>query len=41
VMSAGEIIESGTHKDLLKRNQHYARLVAAQLQPDGAERGVA
>jgi len=41
VMSSGEVVESGTHKELLKRNEHYARLVAAQLQPDGVERGVA
>lgn len=39
VMDAGEIVESGTHQELLERGQHYSRLVAAQLQPD-SQRGV-
>jgi ATP-binding cassette, subfamily B, bacterial len=41
VMDAGEVVESGTHHELLSRGQHYARLVAAQLQTDTAHRGVA
>jgi ABC-type bacteriocin/lantibiotic exporter with double-glycine peptidase domain len=32
VMDAGEVVESGTHHELLSRGAHYARLVAAQLQ---------
>jgi ABC-type bacteriocin/lantibiotic exporter with double-glycine peptidase domain len=35
VMDAGEVIEAGTHHELLSRGAHYARLVAAQLQADG------
>ncbi len=34
VMENGEIVESGTHHELLARGQHYSRLVAAQLQVD-------
>jgi len=41
VMEAGEIVESGTHHELLARGQHYSRLVAAQLQAEPAQRGVA
>jgi ABC-type bacteriocin/lantibiotic exporter with double-glycine peptidase domain len=41
VMDAGEVVEAGTHPELLSRGQHYARLVAAQLQTDSAPRGVA
>jgi ABC-type bacteriocin/lantibiotic exporter with double-glycine peptidase domain len=40
VMEAGEVVEAGTHPELLSRGTHYARLVAAQLQNDGP-RGVA
>jgi ATP-binding cassette subfamily B protein len=40
VMSDGEIVESGTHRDLLARGAHYHSLVAAQLQPETA-RGTA
>jgi len=40
VMEAGEVVEAGTHHELLSRGAHYARLVAAQLQSD-APRGVA
>jgi ABC-type bacteriocin/lantibiotic exporter with double-glycine peptidase domain len=32
VMEAGEIVEQGSHHELLARNAHYKRLVAAQLQ---------
>jgi ATP-binding cassette subfamily B protein len=39
VMENGEIVESGTHQELLSLRQHYARLVAAQLQTD--QRGIA
>ena len=38
VMENGEIVESGTHKELIDRGQHYSRLVAAQMQ---GQRGVA
>jgi ABC-type bacteriocin/lantibiotic exporter with double-glycine peptidase domain len=41
VMDNGEIVESGTHDELLSRGQHYSRLVAAQLQTEPAQRGVA
>ena len=41
VMDAGEVVESGTHHELLSRGQHYARLVAAQLQTEAPHRGVA
>ena len=41
VMDNGEVVETGTHHELLSRGQHYARLVAAQLQPDAPQRGVA
>lgn len=34
VMSQGEVVESGTHAELLARNGHYRRLFAAQLHPD-------
>jgi ABC-type bacteriocin/lantibiotic exporter with double-glycine peptidase domain len=35
VMDSGEVVEAGTHHELLSRGAHYARLVAAQLQSDG------
>jgi ABC-type bacteriocin/lantibiotic exporter with double-glycine peptidase domain len=35
VMERGEIVESGTHRELLERGAVYSRLVAAQLRPDG------
>jgi ABC-type bacteriocin/lantibiotic exporter with double-glycine peptidase domain len=41
VMDAGEIVESGTHKELLARGQHYSRLVSAQLVQPTTQRGVA
>ena len=41
VMDGGEIVETGTHRELLSRGQHYSRLVAAQLQSEPAQRGVA
>ena len=42
VMEKGEIVEAGTHEELLARGQHYSRLVAAQLRPDmGATQEVA
>jgi len=40
VMNAGEVVETGTHQELLSRGQHYSRLIAAQLQPE-SHRGVA
>jgi ATP-binding cassette subfamily B protein len=40
VMEGGEVVESGTHQELLSRGRHYARLVAAQLQSE-TQRGVA
>jgi ABC-type multidrug transport system fused ATPase/permease subunit len=30
-MDEGEVVEQGTHTELLARGQHYRRLVAAQL----------
>ena len=41
VMDAGEIVESGTHQELLKKGQYYSRLVAAQLHQPTTQRGVA
>jgi ATP-binding cassette, subfamily B, bacterial len=41
VMDGGEVVESGTHHELLSRGQHYSRLVAAQLQTEAPQRGVA
>jgi ABC-type bacteriocin/lantibiotic exporter with double-glycine peptidase domain len=41
VMEQGEVVEMGTHKELLARGQHYSRLVAAQLRPDSPGREVA
>jgi ATP-binding cassette subfamily B protein len=41
VMDGGEVVESGTHQELLSRGQHYSRLVAAQLQTEAPHRGVA
>jgi ABC-type multidrug transport system fused ATPase/permease subunit len=40
-MDAGEVVETGTHHELLSRGQHYARLIAAQLQAEPTQRGVA
>ncbi|HEY1554177.1 MAG TPA: peptidase domain-containing ABC transporter [Kofleriaceae bacterium] len=34
VMEAGEVVERGSHAELLARDAHYKRLVAAQLQID-------
>jgi ABC-type bacteriocin/lantibiotic exporter with double-glycine peptidase domain len=34
VMDQGEVVEAGTHHDLLSRGQHYERLVAAQVATD-------
>ncbi len=34
VMSQGEVVESGTHVELLARNGHYRKLFAAQLHSD-------
>jgi ABC-type bacteriocin/lantibiotic exporter with double-glycine peptidase domain len=39
VMDRGEVVESGTHDDLLARGGVYSRLVAAQLPPDAAQEG--
>ncbi|HWO18440.1 MAG TPA: peptidase domain-containing ABC transporter [Kofleriaceae bacterium] len=39
VMDRGEIVESGTHAELLARGKVYSRLVAAQLSPDAAPGG--
>jgi ABC-type bacteriocin/lantibiotic exporter with double-glycine peptidase domain len=39
VMDGGEVVETGTHHELLSRSEHYARLVAAQVTGDGP-RGV-
>ena len=40
VMDHGEIIESGTHDELVVRGGHYSHLIAAQLAPE-ASRGAA
>ena len=37
VMDRGEVVESGTHRELLARGEVYSRLVAAQLRPDAAQ----
>ena len=37
VMHFGEVVESGTHPELLARNGHYRRLFAAQLHADLAD----
>jgi ATP-binding cassette subfamily B protein len=34
VMDHGEVVEAGTHHDLLSRGQHYERLVASQVATD-------
>jgi ABC-type bacteriocin/lantibiotic exporter with double-glycine peptidase domain len=39
VMERGEIVESGTHAELLARGQTYSRLVGAQLRSDVAQEG--
>jgi ABC-type bacteriocin/lantibiotic exporter with double-glycine peptidase domain len=36
VMDGGQLVESGTHQELLSHGAHYARLVAAQLQTEDA-----
>ena len=41
VMSQGEVVESGTHAELLARNGHYRRLFAAQLHAAEAPQGSA
>ena len=41
VMDAGEVVEAGTHDELMARGQHYSRLVAAQLTTETARREVA
>jgi len=41
VMDGGEVVETGTHHELLSRGQHYSRLVAAQLQAEASPRGIA
>jgi len=40
VMESGEVVEAGTHHELLARGTRYSRLVAAQLAPEG-KRGAA
>ncbi len=40
VMDRGEIVESGTHDELVARGGHYSNLIAAQL-PSEAKRGAA
>ncbi|HEY5951793.1 MAG TPA: peptidase domain-containing ABC transporter, partial [Kofleriaceae bacterium] len=40
VMDGGEIVESGTHHELLARGGSYSQLIAAQLMPD-RQRGAA
>jgi ATP-binding cassette, subfamily B, bacterial len=34
VMDKGEVVEAGTHDELLARGEHYSRLVSAQLHPE-------
>lgn len=40
VMMGGEVVESGTHDELLARGGHYSQLVAAQVAPEST-RGAA
>jgi ABC-type bacteriocin/lantibiotic exporter with double-glycine peptidase domain len=37
VLRDGEVVESGTHAELLSRGGHYAELVAAQLSMEGVD----
>jgi len=39
VMDRGEVVESGTHRELLARGEVYSKLVAAQLRADPAQEG--
>jgi ABC-type bacteriocin/lantibiotic exporter with double-glycine peptidase domain len=41
VMEQGEVVEAGTHKELLARGQHYRTLVSAQLSMDQRGKEVA
>ncbi|MBA2539845.1 MAG: peptidase domain-containing ABC transporter [Deltaproteobacteria bacterium] len=41
VMERGELVEQGTHDELLAKGQHYARLVAAQMRPHVKQTGAA
>jgi ATP-binding cassette subfamily B protein len=41
VMDNGEVVEAGTHKELLARGQHYRTLVSAQLSMDQRGKEVA
>ena len=34
VMSYGEVVEAGTHDELIARNGHYRKLLASQLEPE-------
>jgi ABC-type multidrug transport system fused ATPase/permease subunit len=39
-MAEGEVVESGTHDDLVRRGAQYANLVAAQLAITGPDLGL-
>jgi ATP-binding cassette subfamily B protein len=41
VMEDGEVVEAGTHEELLARGAQYRNLVAAQLRPESAGKEVA
>jgi ABC-type multidrug transport system fused ATPase/permease subunit len=43
-MDRGEVVESGTHQQLIAIKQHYFRLVSAQMRPNrgqGPDQGAA
>lgn len=37
VFKSGEVIESGSHEDLMKKKGHYYEMVMVQAAPEGDE----